>query len=172
MRKIVREDCERAFWRRLDGVQDTPPGFELHRPVVYFTDVAFRHSRTSVAGTTTSSSNDALCWIADSPKPHEILINGLKRGISPKHRQLAKFRPQLSKISLFQLYNQVSTLHVPNADPDTQTYFETKQSIAEYQTAKRALRSEGAPFAGWRQSGQRWESFGLDGNCSDPVNPP
>jgi len=55
MQGIVKEDCERAFWRRLNGVQDLPPGFELHKPIVHFTDVAFVHSRTSVAGSTTKS---------------------------------------------------------------------------------------------------------------------
>lgn len=34
----------------------------------------------------------ALCWIADSPLPHEILISGIKRGISPKNRHNPKFR--------------------------------------------------------------------------------
>ena len=33
----------------------------------------------------------ALCWTADS-KPLEILINGLKRGVSPKHRYREKAR--------------------------------------------------------------------------------
>ena len=28
----------------------------------------------------------ALTWVADSPSPHEVLINGLKRGVPPKHR--------------------------------------------------------------------------------------
>jgi hypothetical protein len=28
----------------------------------------------------------ASTWVADSPLPHEVLINGLKRGVPPKHR--------------------------------------------------------------------------------------
>lgn len=34
----------------------------------------------------------ALCYVADSVKPYEVLINGVKRGVSPKHRHLPKFR--------------------------------------------------------------------------------
>lgn len=35
---------------------------------------------------------EALCWIADSLKASEVLINGLKRGVPPKHRSNPKFR--------------------------------------------------------------------------------
>lgn len=44
----------------------------------------------------------ALCWIADYAKPYEVLINGLRRGVPPKHRQNPKFR---SFVSLFAVNN-------------------------------------------------------------------
>jgi hypothetical protein len=34
----------------------------------------------------------ALCWLADSALPHDVLINGLKRGVGPKHRYDPRFR--------------------------------------------------------------------------------
>ncbi|KZT12898.1 uncharacterized protein LAESUDRAFT_640421 [Laetiporus sulphureus 93-53] len=72
----------------------------------------------------------ALCWIADSALSYEILINGLRRGISPKHRTK------------------------PNA-----TYHELKQSSTKYQAAKALLQGGKGPFAGWVVSGIEWESF-------------
>ena len=66
----------------------------------------------------------ALCWVANSPQAHEVVINGLKRGVPPKHRQNPKFRydalrpaqlkrltvhrPILSKIALFQVCAQAA----------------------------------------------------------------
>jgi hypothetical protein len=35
----------------------------------------------------------ALCWIADRPA-YEVLINGFKRGVSPKHRFRDKSRSE------------------------------------------------------------------------------
>lgn len=68
------------------------------------------------------SVSSALCWISDSEKPFEVLINGLRRGVPPKHRFREKSRqassypictfstrdtrPQVSKVSLFQVYTQ------------------------------------------------------------------
>lgn len=37
----------------------------------------------------------ALCWVADSVHPHDVLINGMKRGVPPKHRHNPKFRSEL-----------------------------------------------------------------------------
>jgi tRNA-specific adenosine deaminase 1 len=68
--------------------------------------------------------------------PHEVLINGLKRGVSPKYRYktifwyavdyfllgaalcniLAIQRPMLSKVSLFHLYKK--TRSIENLPPE------------------------------------------------------
>ncbi|KAI0921433.1 hypothetical protein AcW1_004588 [Taiwanofungus camphoratus] len=105
MQDMVREDCKRAFWERLNVVhQQLPSGFELNKPDIHFTSLSFMHSRNSLAAA--SSCKDSLCWIADSPKSPEVLINGFKRGVSPKHRHNPKFRPLLAKSSLFCLYEQ------------------------------------------------------------------
>jgi tRNA-specific adenosine deaminase 1 len=34
----------------------------------------------------------ALCWIADSSRKHEVITNGLRRGVSPQHRHNPKYR--------------------------------------------------------------------------------
>ncbi|KAJ3808753.1 adenosine deaminase/editase, partial [Lentinula aff. lateritia] len=111
--KIVKEDCERALGGRLEGP------YSLHKPIIAFTPVPFLHSRLVVGlGLTSTSSNESLCWHADSIPPQnppapprtllsstllspdseqfrdspcngtvQVLINGYKRGVSPKHRQ-------------------------------------------------------------------------------------
>ncbi|KAJ7477099.1 adenosine deaminase/editase [Mycena galericulata] len=92
----VKEDCERALWRRLGGIKGIDCGdYILHEPAISFSSVPFVHSRTSVASLNPQvggSCNDSLLWIADSAKPAEILINGYKRGIAPKHRHREKYR--------------------------------------------------------------------------------
>jgi hypothetical protein len=47
---------------------------------------------------------------------------------------------------------------------DYVTYFEAKQSATAYQAAKQALTADGAPFEGWKKSGEEWESFDEAGN--------
>jgi hypothetical protein len=47
---------------------------------------------------------------------------------------------------------------------DFVTYFEAKRSATAYQAAKQALTGDGAPFEGWRKSGEEWESFDEAGN--------
>ncbi|THH21038.1 hypothetical protein EW146_g439 [Bondarzewia mesenterica] len=112
----------------------------------------------------------ALCWIADTGKLPEVLINGLRRGVPPKHRFNDKFRPLLSKISLYTLYRstlEACDLPVPL---ETATYYTVKQSITHYQMAKRALLGAGAPFANWIRSGAKWESFDARGVLVPPVS--
>ncbi|KAI9448569.1 adenosine deaminase/editase [Lactarius indigo] len=139
----VRKDCERAFRERLGRLDGT---------LVHFTDVPFKHSRSMVSVTSTTS-NDALCWVANCG--WEVLINGQKRGVPPKHKLNRKFRPMLSKIALFELSR--TTLH------ESTSYHATKQTANTYQAAKRSLISPGAPFAGWVVSGEEWESFDTHG---------
>jgi hypothetical protein len=84
--------------------------YRVVHPAVHFTDLPFKHSRSRVSVTSASTSNDgpwiagiasfgttlifhshtALCWVAGGG--WEVLINGQKRGVSPKHRLKAKFR--------------------------------------------------------------------------------
>ncbi|RDB20535.1 tRNA-specific adenosine deaminase 1 [Hypsizygus marmoreus] len=161
---VVREDCERALWKRLEHVTDEQraTGYTLHIPEVKFTSRPFLHSRTIVetARSTRGSCNESLAWIADS-KPHEVLINGLKRGVSPKHRFREKSRPQLSKIAMFQLYTQtLKLMGLPYEEP-TASYHEVKRHISDYQNAKDMLIGNQGPFSGWVRSGAKWESFNL-----------
>ncbi|KDQ64964.1 hypothetical protein JAAARDRAFT_28624 [Jaapia argillacea MUCL 33604] len=161
LREVVREDCERAFWGRVDGVKGLPPPYHLHLPSIHFTSLPFIHSRSSLGPPTepASSCNDSLCYIPDSPtKSQEVLIAGIRRGVPPKHRYKEKFRPILSKISLFNLYLQtIQTLNLP-APPPEQTYHTTK-SLSTYQSTKNLLQTSPSIFSGWLRSGKRWESF-------------
>ncbi|KAI0347503.1 adenosine deaminase/editase [Trametopsis cervina] len=165
MRGMVKEDCERALSGRLSAldVERLPLGYELRPPAVHFTSVPFVHSKvvlTITLGEAISSCNEALCWIADSPRNPEVLINGIRRGVPPKHRWNPKFRPLLSKVSLFALHERMlSTLAVRNI-----TYLEAKQSVIHYQTAKDVLRGDDAPFAGWIKTGSSWEEFDVNGS--------
>ncbi|KAI0069181.1 adenosine deaminase/editase [Artomyces pyxidatus] len=157
MREIVKEDCERAFYGRIGNLSGLPDGFRLARPVVGFTSLPFVHSKAQLPELSTSS-NDSLCWIADSG--YEVLINGLRRGVPPKHRNSQKFRPMLSKVSLFGLYRTVLTaLALPGPDV---SYHSAKQSSESYQIAKHVLLGPEAPFSGWIYSGTEWENFTED----------
>lgn len=47
------------------------------------------------------------------------------------------------------------------------TYYEAKASCVDYQTTRSTLKGRGGPFWGWVVSGQRWESFNLNGNVQE-----
>ncbi|KAH7888064.1 hypothetical protein F5I97DRAFT_1806184 [Phlebopus sp. FC_14] len=158
LQETVKADCERAFWGRLT-VSGLPKGFHVHKPTIHFTSVPFEYSKLSVSPLGSNKSfNESLCWFADSSSPHEVLINGLKRGVPPKHRLKKMFRPQLSKIAMLHLYQE--TLGRLGLDrSEAQTYYEIKQSVSHYQEAKKCLQGQGCTFAGWVTSGVQWESF-------------
>ncbi|GAW04613.1 tRNA-specific adenosine deaminase 1 [Lentinula edodes] len=200
--KIVKEDCERALGGRLEGLLPTDQGpCSLQKPVIAFTPVPFIHSRL-VVGLTSTSSNESLCWHADSIPPQtlpappqtllssssffpdsdhfrnspsdgtvQVLINGYKRGVSPKHRQKmqnSKFIPQVSKLSILRLYARVCKEVYGVEIPSTQSYHETKtdfhdlsdhqsananvlstQPVSAYHEAKILLKGPSAPFSAW-----------------------
>jgi len=160
MQNTVRADCERAFSRRLGEMTASrlPVDFRLNVPSIAFTSRPFVHSRTSLGAA--SSCNDSLCYIADSVKPHEVLINGIKRGVSPKYRHNAKFRPQFCKLALWEL-SERAALELGRPAGSNCTYYESKQAATHYQAVKEALQGPSGPFAGWIRSGQEWESFHL-----------
>jgi len=162
----VRADCERALWGRLSDVSGLPHPFRVHRPDIVFTHVPFAFSKLLVG--TARSFNESLCWTAGMSLAREILINGLRRGVPPKHRFKAMFRPQLSKSALFKLYCDTVFIlrddtHLEDFDypfpTETCTYFQVKQSVSHYQAAKARLLGQGCAFAGWVTSGAHWESF-------------
>ncbi|KAH9482889.1 tRNA-specific adenosine deaminase TAD1 [Psilocybe cubensis] len=163
LREVSREDCERAFWKRLGVIQDLPVGFSVRHPNVYFTDHPFPHSR-AVLGSA-SSCNGSICWSSDS-KHLEILINGLKRGVSPKHRYREKSRPCLSRISFFNLYKDVLALVNPDTTKRIDIYLREKEASTEYQSAKQQLLSEHGPFRGWIFSGNQWQQFDINGEAT------
>ncbi|SJL01552.1 uncharacterized protein ARMOST_04874 [Armillaria ostoyae] len=157
MREMVLEDCNRALWDRL-GWQGLAGDY--HRPSIRLTDVPFMHSR-DVLKAASGSCNDSLCWIADSHKTHEVLINGFKRGVSPKHRLREKSRPLLCQMLLFSLYHQVSKA-LGLSDQSHQTYRDVKQSVAEYQDVKDRLIGSGGPLAGWLRTASLSKDFVCD----------
>ncbi|KAH9983470.1 adenosine deaminase/editase [Russula compacta] len=175
MRPQVHADCDRAFHQRLGRLEDLPEPYCIARPVVYFTDFPFKDSRSTACGatttttitSTTNTSNDAVCWVAGSG--YEVLINGQKRGVPPKHRFSSKFRPMLSKTSLFDLSRSTLSILGHQVPLESATYYEVKQAATTYQAAKRLLLAPGAPFAGWVVSGEEWESFDTRGALSGDV---
>ncbi|KAG2043226.1 adenosine deaminase/editase [Suillus americanus] len=166
---VVKSDCERAFWGRLQEMHGLPEGYKLNRPEVQFTSVGFVHSRSAQEHCSLAqrSCNESLTWVADSTSPHEVLINGLKRGVSPKYRYKMIFWPSLSKVSLFHLYRR--TRSIENLPPESKTYHQAKESMTQYQMAKNCLLGEGQPFSGWIRSGARWENFGSSGQQSTDI---
>ncbi|KAI0260953.1 adenosine deaminase/editase [Gloeopeniophorella convolvens] len=164
MRAQVRADCLRAFHERLAGTTGLPDTYRAFAPAIHFTDIPFEHSRTFVSLTSTTS-NDALCWVADSG--WEVLINGQKRGVPPKHRLNPKFRPILSKIALLSLSR--ATLSSLGRPLPPSSYYDLKQAATAYQAAKRVLLKPGAPFSGWIISGRMWEAFDSLGKVPSDV---
>ncbi|KAG2159030.1 adenosine deaminase/editase [Suillus bovinus] len=158
---VVKSDCERALWGRLQGIYGLPEGYELNRPEIQFTSIGFVHSRSAQEHSSLAqrSCNESLTWVADSTSPYEVLINGLKRGVSPKHRHKSIFWPTLSKVSLFHLYRETRSIENLPLESKTMSYYQAKESMTQYQMAKNCLLGEGRPFSGWIRSGARWENF-------------
>ncbi|KAH8830579.1 hypothetical protein DL96DRAFT_1460829 [Flagelloscypha sp. PMI_526] len=172
-------DAKRSLWERVDSIEDhliSP--YRLSKPRIHFTNLAFKHSRNVIETTQTvsdvvSSSNESLCYVSKSePRSCEILINGLKRGVAPKHRFRAKSRPIICKASLLELYHRtVMVVHVPTVE----SYFSHKGWSSEtsgYGSARELLVGPNGPFAAWTKelrSGERWEEFWLNG---DQIMPP
>ncbi|KAI0796491.1 adenosine deaminase/editase [Abortiporus biennis] len=167
LRPLVFEDCERAFWGRLSALEGNflIPSYKLHHPIVEFTDLPFIHSHTSLP-TATSSCNDSLCWVADSSRSSEILINGVKRGVPPKHIHLPKFRPILSKISLLSVY-QATLSAFGHEEIPASTYRQIKHSLVQYQAAKSAIQGSEGPFSGWVKSGSQCKCFDSNGTLHE-----
>ncbi|KAJ7873356.1 adenosine deaminase/editase [Mycena olivaceomarginata] len=148
LQPVVRDDCERAVWRRLEGILDCGE-YSLHRPAIQFTPLPFVHSRTTTPDVG-GSCNDSLWWIADSSNPAEVLINGFKRGVAPKHRHREQSRPQACRKSMLHLYHE--TLRVCGLPPEPDLpYQDTKQAMTEYQAAKQSLIGEKSIFSGWNR---------------------
>ncbi|KAM5534870.1 hypothetical protein V8D89_011425 [Ganoderma adspersum] len=158
MRQVVLEDCQRALYARLHSIAGLPAPFQLNVPAIEFTSVPYPHSRSALTPEATSGCNDSLCYIADSARTSEVLINGLRRGISPKHRHNPKFRPVLSKLALYNLFKEVA-VKLDVSMVVEHTYYEAKQHHADYSEARAILKGPGGPFEGWVISGREWEEF-------------
>ncbi|KAI0637911.1 hypothetical protein C8Q77DRAFT_1048613 [Trametes polyzona] len=163
MRDIVAADCMRALYARLRSIGGLPSLYGLNEHTVEFTELPFIHSKYASAIPAASGCNDSLCWVSDSPRESDALINGFRRGVSPKQRHNPKFRPILSKLSIYALFHDVAT-KAGLPDLCRGTYYEAKRMASAYQSAKRALRGPGGPFEGWIVSGVDWESFTVDGS--------
>ncbi|KAF9569456.1 adenosine deaminase/editase [Agrocybe pediades] len=158
MQDVVREDCERAFWARLGEIEGLPEGYSIHRPQVHFTDIPFVHSRSALKSS--SSCNESICWTSQSSSSFEVLINGLKRGVSPKHRYREQSRPRLCRLALMKLCTEVSGMGNTH---QAEAYSQLKLSSKEYQDAKEKLLGKGRPFGGWIKTGMQWQAFNVDG---------
>ncbi|KAF9012840.1 adenosine deaminase/editase [Hymenopellis radicata] len=152
LRDTVLKDCRRALYGRLEGIDGLPEGFSYHSPEIRFTDRVFIHSRDSLP-IASGSCHDSLCSLADANCVPEVLINGYRRGVSPKHRLRDKSLPVLSQLSLFKLYNELSCAI------SMQTYHAAKQCQTEYQEAKQRLVGPGGPFCGWVKTNSNVQNF-------------
>ncbi|KAL1660211.1 adenosine deaminase/editase [Schizophyllum commune] len=162
MRSVVLEDCERALWRRADP--------SAHRPIIDFTSLDFIHSRAAVSSALGSpcntSSNESLSWTADTVPPYEIIVNGTRRGVPPKHQLRPKSLPRISQLGLFRLF--CSLKPVPYAPLGT-IYCEVKRSAHAYQLAKERLMGAGGALQGWQRCGAKWQNFDVDGKISESI---
>ncbi|KAL1706050.1 hypothetical protein EV121DRAFT_279158 [Schizophyllum commune] len=162
MRSFLLEDCERALVKRA--------GPSAHRPVISFTSLSFVHSRAAVSsalGTPcNTSSNEALSWIADAEPPSEIIVNGTRRGVPPKHQLRPKSLPRISQLGLFRLFCTLKP--VPYASLGM-TYYEIKQTAQQYKLAKSRLIGRLGAFAGWQRSDPRLQRFDAEGNVVENV---
>ncbi|KAG6919299.1 hypothetical protein DXG01_007431 [Tephrocybe rancida] len=114
-------------------------------------------------------SGKALCWTADATS-HEFLINGLKRGVSPKHRYREKSRPSLSRMAMLQLYSQLLEAQgLPPPNP-TSTYHAVKESMENHRKVKVKLIGQDGIFSGWVRSGAEWQAFDLNQNTPQPEH--
>ncbi|KAG2013459.1 D-arabinose dehydrogenase [Coprinopsis cinerea AmutBmut pab1-1] len=159
----VKEDCERAFWGRLRDYRiELPIGYRICRPTLLFSSTPFIHAKSPERSN--GSCNEAIAWIADSgSKGHEILINGLKRGVSPKHRYNEKSRSRFSRLSLFQLATRLHGI-IPGESEDTPLlYSQIKQLSTQYHSAKQAVLGPAGPFVGWVRAGVIFQQFNLQG---------
>ncbi|TEB35471.1 adenosine deaminase/editase [Coprinellus micaceus] len=163
----MREDCERAFWRRLEELDgsDLPEEYNLQRPRICFTSLPFEHSKSVLQSG--SSSNEAICWTNGDDAP-ELLIHGLKRGVSSKHRYRDKARPQVSRISRMNRCLAVrDALHMETL-PGILTYGDLKGLAKRYNAAKGTLLGENGPFSGWLCTGSHHQRFNRDGKVISP----
>ncbi|KAL1744603.1 hypothetical protein HDZ31DRAFT_38258 [Schizophyllum fasciatum] len=152
IRDVVLEDCERALWPRA--------GSSPHRPVISLTSLEFIHSRSALSSMgydCKASSNESLSWIADSDAPHEILVNGTRRGVPPKHQLRHKSIPRISQLALYRLFAPLHDV------PHNATYYGVKQSAQEYRTTKDVLIGPEGAFEGWHRSQPTWQNFDVDG---------
>ncbi|KAL1946734.1 hypothetical protein VTO73DRAFT_14838 [Trametes versicolor] len=158
MHDEVTADCTRALYARLRSINGLTAPHRLNEPSIVYTSIPFVHSRFALDISSPSGCNDSLCWISGSPRESEVLINGFRRGVSPKHRHNPKFRPVLSKLALYALYQDVARkAGVP--DNSSGTYHGSKRTASVYQAAKLSLKGPGGPFEGWVTSGKDWENF-------------
>ncbi|EJD53914.1 adenosine deaminase/editase, partial [Auricularia subglabra TFB-10046 SS5] len=136
------QDCQRAFESRLSAL---PLNYRHAVPRIAFCSLQFPYSRTATG--VASSSHESLCWTADTSGKLEVLVDGIRRGLTPRQRLSPKTRPSLSKAALFQLWRELS----PHADLML-SYASAKALAVDYRTAKGTLRGPGRPFAAWRES--------------------
>ncbi|KAJ6567234.1 hypothetical protein DFH09DRAFT_1471186 [Mycena vulgaris] len=172
LQPAVQADCTRALGGRLTGprsssdIQIMDPTTRCTPRRSYFTAVPFVHSRTVTLGAA-GSCNDSLWWVADSPKPPEVLINGYKRGVAPRHRHRDKSRSGLHpscslnaepKTSQTPGMQEIRPAALPRNPPPQRASARArhlrhtasmKNSMTEFQAAKRILTGDGGLFCGW-----------------------
>lgn len=160
----VSGDCQRALISRL---RPLPESVNVpHELCISYTRIPFRHARSQIADSNVVSDPESHTWIASNgdnndTSTSETIVNGFRRGIGPKRHHTPRFQPLLCKASLMRLHLRACRV-LEESVPGPATYCQLKHGAEaeQYQEAKSALRSPGAPLQGWLVSGQEWEDFG------------
>ncbi|KAG8817216.1 hypothetical protein FRC17_011323 [Serendipita sp. 399] len=184
--ELIYQDCLRAFFGRLERCSfhglatlsislihqkaNKDSDYEVHRPNIVFTSTAFDGGRDVAAPNEKSSSNEALCWVADEDDgiAKEILVNGTRRGVLPKDRSRpsssASLLPSPFPLSALTAItvpcDTVETARVATLEGEEQhlisgvglgSYFEAKHGpgTQRYHKVKDNLRGIGGPLQGW-----------------------
>ncbi|TFK29328.1 adenosine deaminase/editase [Coprinopsis marcescibilis] len=170
LRETVKQDCERAFWKRLEGSSmDLMDGYRLSSTQLSFTGIPFIHSKSVLQSA--GSCNEALAWVADNAyNTHEVLINGLRRGVSPKHRYKDKSRSKTCRLSLYQLCAKaLNSLGRKDLEDKTILLVQAKYLSDDYMRAKNALLGPMGPFSGWVRTDASYQNFDQLGCTTDPI---
>ena len=117
--ELIRQDCRRAFGERLRAVA-LPGVYEVRIPEIHWTPPRFSGGKSRPTEERTSSNeceastfapvwrspsrSAALFWTAGSHKP-EILVNGIRRGTSPKNRHLGHLRCDIWQAGFILVYS-------------------------------------------------------------------
>ncbi|RIA92541.1 adenosine deaminase/editase [Glomus cerebriforme] len=142
----------RAFYGRIENLNDLPNEYSLHKPIIFKTNEQFERSKFYLSSHFPNENLVSSSTGADSP---EVLVAGRKQGAIKSKKTGGysyKTRCSVTKLCLFQrvysLLKQIPANFVPFnlrnfIEPqNNETYRTYKLASKDYQTAKRILREQ------------------------------